>query len=60
MTKNKSPSLKFVSRSSEFNNNNNEEDSIQKQYRKIRVFDGSASTIKKIQRPNKWAPLEER
>ena len=57
MTKNKSPSLKFVSKSSEFKPD--EENSIQKQYKKIRVFDGSASTIKKIPKPVKWAPSEE-
>ena len=57
MTKNKSPSLKFVSKSSEFRPD--EENSIQKQYKKIRVFDGSASTIKKIPKPIKWAPSEE-
>ena len=58
MTKNKSPSLKFVSKSSEFKPD--DDNSIQKQYRKIRVFDGSSSTIKKIPKPVKWAPLEER
>ena len=37
-----------------------QEMTMQKQYKQIRLFDGSASTIKKVPKPIKCQPLEER
>ena len=56
--KNQSPSLQFVSKASQ-----KQPDPVkvgENQYKQIRLFDGSASTIKKITKPIMCAPLEER
>lgn len=37
-----------------------EEENLQKQFKKIRQFDGSASTFKAVPKPIKCDPLEER
>lgn len=58
MTKNKSPALKFVAKGPEFPPD--EEQTMQAHFKKIRLFDGSASTIKAPPKPIKCAPLEER
>ena len=58
LTKNQSPQIRFMAKSSELPPD--EEKTMQKQYKQIRLFDGSASTIKKVPKPIKWQPLEER
>ena len=58
ITKNKSPSLEFESKSSKINPDL--EQTMQAQFKKIRLFDGSASTIKAVPKPIKCQPLEER
>ena len=58
VTKNKSPTLKFVAKSLE--RREDEQETMQRQFKKIRLFDGSASTIKKVPKPIKCAPFEER
>ena len=55
--KNHSPSLKFSHKASEYVA---EELSLQKQFKQIRQFDGSSSTIKPMQKPIKCEPLEAR
>ena len=58
LTKNASPQIRFVAKSSELQPD--QEQTMQKQYKQIRLFDGSASTIKKVPKPIKCQPLEER
>ena len=51
MTKNKSPSLEFVSRTAKASPD--AEQTMQAHFKKIRQFDGSASTIKGVPKPIK-------
>lgn len=58
LTKSVSPKLKFGNKGDD--KKLSEEQTLQAQFKKIRLFDGSASTIKKVPKPIKAPPLEER
>ena len=56
--KSKSPTLDFIPKSTD--KALDEEQTFNQQFKQIRQFDGSAASIKKIVKPIKHAPLEER
>lgn len=56
ITKNASPQLRFSQKTGELIINDDE--SLQRQFKKIRQFDGSAATIKAQTKKDKWQPTE--
>ena len=59
LTKNKSPALEFVAKGGKTASPDLDQ-TLQAQFKKIRQFDGSASTIKAVPKPIKCQPLEDR